>query len=316
MYKVFLSVMFCLGLLSYLGFRETAKNIHPNYLYIDALNLKSHKIEKSSNFQGKKIVFLGSSGVSGSNIPEQSTISDYMNMALPKSITSYNLGVLQGTLTESLIYLKQSIEYKPSVAIIGISPGTVPGYWASVTSFSNLDLIEDDITPSYYNYLKKEKQRKMYLDVHIQKYWQKTPPQENYIKYKSFINNLKYQMYGPLISKDFYGSKQQDITNLISDQNPQINIIDSIMNVCRQNNIKVVFYLEPIFEPYKVYGDAFSEYVNNLKKYISERGIQLFDYTNFIPFKREFFIDYTHLKPLGNKMLAEKLYDDFKGELL
>ncbi len=278
---------------------------------MDSLNLDHHALSQSGHEQNK-LIFLGSSGVAGSNVPLFSTVSDFFNIH-QKKYESYNLATLQGTMPEVLVYFKQSLNYSPSAVVLGLSPDTLPKFSVSPVSAINLSFIQEDLDPELTTFIKEESRKKLYLNELTEKFWPHYPPPFQLIKLKSALYELRESLYGPLSNKNFTGALQHKLT--MPDANHlQIKIVLQIAKTCQKNGIPFFIYFEPMFGAEKVYGQNLKKYQDRLKEILTQHQVVSFDYTNLIQ-EKSLFSDYIHLKPKGYERLAIKLSQDLEGNM-
>ena len=66
--------------------------------------------------------------------------------------------------------------------------------------------------------------------------------------------------------------------------------------------------MEPQYNPDFVYSmGSFQKYSADLKSWALAQGISLLDLVNLVPSTNEYFVDYIHLKPKGNHLVALKI---------
>lgn len=85
-----------------------SQNFKINYLNYRAVGLNHHVISDKSFNPQKTILMLGSSSLAGSNVPLFSTVTDFLNRN-SLNVYFYNLGMLEGTLIDSYVFLKLAL---------------------------------------------------------------------------------------------------------------------------------------------------------------------------------------------------------------
>ncbi len=314
MYRKYL-VIFISTLTIGVGFsRYISSQQKPNYLYMNSLSLRNHSITRLNKEVSNKIVFLGSSGVAGSNIPVNSTVSDYLNLHLNSGSESFNLGSLQATMPEVLVYFKQSLRFQPKKIILGISPSSMPFYSVSPVSYFNLNLIEEDIDPRLLGFIKAEGAKKFYHNQLLEDYWKPYPPLNISLQSYSLINKAVKQWMGHLSNKNFYGAGHLSYKDAMNPDNPQIKILLLIARKCYELKIGLDVYLEPIYKAEETYDENYGSYISFLTSLLNKEKANVHNYTDLIPSTPKHFVDFIHLTPEGSKLLAEKMHEDM-GEL-
>lgn len=306
----FFSVLIMYILNNYLGKNETS-----SYLYMGSTNFDHHDIKKS-DLNSKKIIFLGSSSVSGSNIPRNSTISDYYNQISSESY-SYNLGVLQGTILDSLIYLKMALIFRPTVVVLGVNPSSFPRVLSGPLVWSHTKIVSEYIPDDLNQIIEFDKNKKADLSYYLRNFLPpKNIPSNSLLVFREKIEALRDTFFGNVYEKKFLGAEGQFINEVLASDNLSIYLIRAIGDLCKKNNIKLFVYLEPIWNPNDVYGESdFQKYKNKITNLLNDEKIAFFDYTNLISSDNANFMDFIHLRPASYKKIAAKIYEDVKGKI-
>jgi len=287
----------------------------PNYLYQNSSSLSDHLISKRYFKGPTKIIFLGSSAVSGSNIPPQTTLSDYFN-AETKQSESYNLAVLEASILESLVYLNWSLPYKPQYVIYGISPDNFPASPESTVIFENLTELRPFLKEPVYKSL-TQTARRQGLPLTKFKNWLSTkrisPAQATVM---TWLEDLRIEIFGDVYSKQLHGKGNYNLSYLLTDSNSTPQLLVAMNKLCRLHQVKMVTYFVPFYKgtgPYQA--NEFLAYKQKVLSLLAANHIPNFDYSSLLVDIPQNFVDFTHLTPQGNALVASQLHKDLEEQL-
>lgn len=287
-----------------------SKHSLPNYLYQGSVNLNQHAITKSSQSE-PSVLFLGSSAVSGSNFPKQSTTPDYFQKLVPQ-YSVYNLGVLQATILESYTYFLLALNHtKPKLVILGIDPDLFPQEISGTRVLCHNKALLDGFFPiDLKQKILNECEKKLFLIEDLFKSDQVSIPGPFHIWYRTFLNDIRHEVFGPVMSAHVIGNRMTKAEQ-VPIQLDKIELLSEIKKMTEQSGGKFVVFLEPQLEVDKIYGQQnFILYKEFITKKFMEYGILGFDYVDLFPNTAENFMDYIHLTPQAYEKLATKLYND------
>lgn len=284
-----------------------SQNFKINYLNYRAVGLNHHVISDKSFNPQKTMLMLGSSSLAGSNVPLHSTVTDFLNRKSSNAYF-YNLGMLEGTLIDSYVFLKLAlIERKPHVLVLGLNPDMFIDNYESVALASNYSLVENDFDKNFRSEASETFQNKLYFKFVLNLLGERTIPFQ-------IILNLKHQFY--FWQKKCYGYtydshvKEQGPRDMpFQIENPDwINRLDLFVAFAAKNNIKMLAYIEPTLRVHEFYKDhLYLKFKLELSNYFKKNKIKLEDFDQVIPNRPDYFIDYVHLTPKGNELLAEAI---------
>lgn len=294
---------------------QLSVTIKPNYLYIGSLNLNQHAISKDQYSRTKKIIFLGSSAVAGSNIPPKTTTSDYFNKKA-QNFKSFNLATMEATLLDSLVYFEQSLKYNPKVAFLGINPGSFPLLPSNRLIWDNREFSKKFLSKKLIAAIDHNRLKKADFKYYIDKNRPKSIPSDLLLSYKTWLYELRFNLFGPIFSHLLFGATGQSLDHVLNPKNELVALLGRIKSHFDEKRVRLIIYLEPITFPQKVYGsDSFNNYLSLMKKTLEAQSIEFYDYTNLLPNTNVYFSDFIHLTPEGNKTVANQLFKDTGASL-
>lgn len=290
-------------LISYYTIKDKSEHKIDNYVYIGQLDLSNH-LSNTDDTSLKKILFLGSSAISGSNIPPNTTITDHFNQLTPH-YKSYNLAVLQSNLLDSIIMLSKFKKIHPKIAILGIDPSMLIPDQSSL--FSKYYSSEAD--PELKIQMKKFLSISFADQLNFRFHEEPLIPTYLQVQWKSFLLKLRLQFWGNIFNKKIYGNERNSLKDISALTNKSWDLIDTFIRIARENNIEPVIFLEPIIS---------STYEKNEFKAFEQRIIDksltlkftFLNYSSVLPNTHDYFYDYVHLSPLGHSIVAQKLITD------
>lgn len=285
-----------------------------NYLPQGSLDLKKHRISHQRLTDRNQVFFLGSSAVSGINIPPETTISDYFHK-IDSQYQSFNLATMQASVIESTIYYLLGLKYtKPSFVIYGVNPDNFPSAPGSPVIWYHRQMIEGVFSKSLLELIDKERIKRAdfstpltLLLLQISKTSISTP-------ILVFRNHLRYQIFGPLLEKSLFRLNANYLSEALLSDNLAVQALNNFHQLCKKNGTPLILYFEPILHSEVAFGPGNYKKFREIISYkLNEFGIPYFDYTYLLPQDHRFFIDYIHLTPKGNQRVAQQLASDLKG---
>lgn len=314
-YKYFLSIYFITISFFLVYFYYDNLNIRQNYLYLGQSSLEKHEIsyvDPSAN----KIIFLGSSAVAGSNIPQHTTSVDFFNKFL-KNYYAYNLAALECSSLESLILLKLTEERQPQIVVMGLNPGSFPSHLPGGNLlWNNFSLLTDFLTSYEKAAIEKDKAIKSDLFQKFGIGMSKILPTQHHINIQTFLFDLRFKIFGNVFNTNLLGKNGQSSVSAFNTNTMYYRAIAYIKELSVKKNFKFYIYLEPIYKANEVYGEQdFATYIKTVKEYLKQFNVEFFDYTNLNPSTHDFFYDFIHMTPQGNERVAKQLYQDLGGNL-
>jgi hypothetical protein len=304
--KIFLAIsIFVLFTLSAFISRRYASSNPQNYLSYKSINLNNHLI---SNYKTEKktALILGSSSAAGSNLIRNSTLADFLNN-YNLDYYFYNLGSLEGTLIDSMIFLDQAVQIKkPDLVLIGLNPGMFELNYGSFVPIANIEILKKFLTSKEIAEIKSAKNKKLYTKQTIDFVATTTIPYPYILNLKEYFSNLSILTFGSIYNNSV---ERQEPKNLDFLKNPNWLLnLKSILNYCKEKEIPVFLYLEPILKFEEYYRkDDWDIFEKQLTYFIKENKTKDYNFVRSIPNDAEHFIDYQHLTPSGYKFLANKI---------
>jgi hypothetical protein len=302
-YRTLTILIVTLAVSTHLIIRSKSSRKIDNYVYIGQLNLKKH-LSNNENLNEDKIIFLGSSAVSGSNIPKGTTITDYFNQQNP-GFQTYNLAVLQSNLLDANIMLNIFKDKHPKIAVLGIDPSIMIQDQSSLFSKYYSDKADPVL----------KQQMKKFLSVNLKDridfYLHTEPLIPTYlqVQWKSFLLQMRFNFWGNLFNKKMYGEERSLLADINSESNNAWELIDLFVSNARMNNIQPVIFLEPIMQS-TYQPEEFAKFVAKLETKSQKLGFPFFNYSNSLPNTHDYFFDYVHLSPVGHQKIASLLTKD------
>lgn len=287
-----------------------AKLIRSNYLYVGQLDLKSHEI--FNNNSNNKIVFLGSSAVSGNNVPPKSTIVDKFNFQTGKDI-GFNLGIMQANLLDANILLSLIKNEKVGIAILGLDPSILLDASPTFFAKNNFKKLKSPEMERYSKYFSNRK--KNFDDIENAVHVEPLPPNSIQVEWKKMLWELRYLFWGNVYNKKIYGEDRKYIKNSLSEKNVSWELLHEFANTSYGNKIVPVVFLSPILN--STYNEfELSKFRESVAKIAIEENIVIFDYIDLLSSSNENFYDFVHLTPRGNWEVARKILVDLRENKL
>ena len=144
----------------------------------------------------------------------------------------------------------------------------------------------------------------------------KKMPLDSHITWRTFLNILSKKLFGNVYSAKMFGGKKQKIAHALNLKNPQFKLLKKFKMIALQNNVQPIIYLEPIYKPFDIYGEKeFKQYHSQIINFLDQMNIKYFDYTNFVPPTREYYLDFIHIRPKAYRNLAHQIHLDTKDFL-
>lgn len=305
---IFLFFTLSLGI-SYLIEKNYSETNKINYLNYRAANLKQHVISSPSIKAESNVLMLGSSSLAGSNVPKNSTITDFLNEShKTKSTYFYNLGMLEGALLDSFVFLKLAQnERKIDLIILGISPDMFIRNTDSIPLAVNYQKVKNNFDASLQQEIEERFKSKLYFNFVTNFLAEKSLPYQFILNVKHHFYYWQRQLFGDAFTSHV---KNQGLKKLPfeMDNNTWVNLLDPILQFSDKNQIKIKVYFEPhlyldkYFDPHE-----YQAFKTKVTDYFKKRNIIIYDFDQAIPNSPQYFIDYVHLTPEGNKLLATKI---------
>lgn len=311
-----LSVLALIVLVYYVSLFIVSGREKYNFLYSDAVNLDRHVITTSDQVPAeaalKKIIFLGGSSISGNNIPVGTTISDYFNGYLKKS-RSYNLGTMQATIITELIYLQLVARHNPSWIIYGVSPDDFP-----------LDEFDSPIILQYRGFLhglvpetveteleRVAQYKKPYLEI-ANSFLGFSTPTPLHLAVYSWLEEMRLKIYGRLYAQATHYCPEGKINEALAPENITLPLIGTLRDLAEKQGAKFFVFLNPLLTESK---RAHDEFRTRMTAILDEKKIKYADFSELLPESHDYFLDFIHLTPEGNKKLAESIFRVLGGVL-
>lgn len=290
------------------------RNVKYNYLYQGSLNLNHHTISDNRD-KNAGIIILGDSSVAGNNVPQRTTTADYLADYLENIVRNgrntsvYNLGSMEQSLIESMIYLQMAAQYAPKLALIGINARTFPEIpKGRQVAANNTELLGKYMDSKLFLELKAEVSRKFNVISFLTDPFEGQPPPYAQLYYHNLVRSIRYLMFGNLYSKSIKATLPDRISHLANDHPISILYLEAFLKLSKELNIKPIFYFTPIHEIPEVYPiEEYEKYKNSIKYYLAKENVRIFDFDNLLPSNNQYFIDFIHMTPLGNQELARVL---------
>lgn len=282
--------------------------VRQNYLFKGSVDLRNHVISDGVPLGKRAIVMLGSSTVSGNNIPPATTISDYYNRLVPRD-KSYNLGVMEASVVDSLIWLNLAQKkVRPAIVFYGMNPSdfrTDPG---SPLIWSHSQEVRTLLPENIARSVERDRWNKRDLSVPVTQLFGKPPLTSVQTSIFTWQWKLRRWTYGPLYDKAIDSLERRDGTvEAVADSDGQMmDLVACMKALAAQTHGELIAYLEPMQVPDGP-GTAFDRYKNTLTSKLSATHVRFLDFGHLLPNTAEYFVDYIHLTPEGNKRVAEEL---------
>lgn len=301
--KIILAVLVAILFTTSLILNKNYSRTHArNFLTYKSIDLSLHLISNHQTTR-KKAVLLGSSSVAGNNIHKNSSLADFLNVG-QEDYFFYNLGSLEGTLLDSMVFLDQAeSKTKIDLAVIGLSPDMFTFNSSSLVPIANIEILKKFLPPDQIEKIEEEKQRKFYFKPVIDFVAEETIPYKFILDLKARMNNVAKHLYGPFYDAHVSNDKMLSM-NFIKDERWLKNL-KSLVEYCRSHHIAVVFYLEPNLKVDQYFANAELEvYINRLNDFFEANKLPAYNLMQSLANTPEFFVDYQHLTPMGYKNLA------------
>jgi hypothetical protein len=280
-----------------------SKKKHSNYLFIGQMNFDHHLLANDLTTK-KKIFFLGSSAVAGNNIPDETTLADYFNQLMPQ-YKAYNLATMQANLLDANVILNYFKTKNPKVAVLGIDPSVFWNDQSSLLSKVHSDYIE----PENIHLLNLDS--KLLFDEKLKMKFHRdpTPPTNFQIWWKSNLFLAREKFWGPLFNKKIFGKEQLILEKINSESNLAWGLIDNFIKLARANGITPVIFLGPILS--STYpNESFEIFKNRMSAKSLQLNFTYLNYSDLLSPTHDNFLDFVHLTPKGNNLLAQKIKID------
>ena len=282
-------------------------NKNYNYLYIGQFNLNNHFISVDRR-DIDKVLILGNSAISGSNIPPNNTLGDHLTR-FNKNIQFYNLAALQANLLDANVILDLISKKNVSIAILGIEPSILSVNQSSLFSKSHLK----DIDPVLRNKIGMLFQESVAEKLELLTHSETVFPTRFQVWWKSFLLELRFKFWGPLFNKKIYGTEKNSLKLINQDSNNSWLLINMFVEQALQNKIIPVLFISPVLN-LQYSAEDLIVFKNKIDQKSKELNFVYFDYSEFLPSTHTFFHDYTHLSPFGYEQLAIQLNKDLIGK--
>lgn len=300
--SVILIVTIAIGL--HLGLRLISSQKSINYLYINQFGLETHLLTTDQT-QKEKILFLGSSAVAGSNIPQQTTLTDYFNQQ-NANYQAYNLASFQSNLLDANVLLSIYKTKFPKIAILGIDPTMFLKNQLSLFSKFHAKEAGPILKTNLKNELLISPKDQFEILIFNSP---PTPPHSLLIWWKSYLAKLRNLFWGPLFDKKVFSIKENILDEVNDEKNKSWILIDTFIDIAKKNNIAPIIFITPVLEnayPKK----EFFIFKQKIKEKSNLLNFYLKDYSSAFSSSHDFFYDFNHLTPDGYKELALKLRND------
>jgi hypothetical protein len=267
--------------------------LHNTYHYFDI-----HKYGKDKSEE--KYVLLGSSAASGNNIPANTTIVDYINLHGNRAF--YNFGLMEARVMDSVAILKMIEDTPPKAVVYGINMGN---FIASTGRLGTkyIELIKDFLPPSEVERARKENLKKFNF-LESQEMARMSVPGPLTIQTNTLFDQLKRAIFGSTYNKNFYALKGKSSFDPTQTKFLLEIMIDYVEKI---QKAKIYFYFEPIVFQNDEDRDINQRFFSFVKNILDQRRIKYLDLSQLFEKKSEYFIDFIHLQPKGNEIVAKKI---------
>lgn len=316
-----------------------------NYIYVNnaETEIRNIKLWKEIYSADENIdtLFVGSSHVYKDINPR---LLDEIN-----NRKNIDLSTSSQSLIGSYFAIKEAIEYN-NVSYVclemyyGVSTGELGDFCSRASmknNWRNIDYMR--FSKNKLNYIFSACNKELLLETFIPftRYRSKLfdlPYIESTIgnKLKSEYKNMFYERYdedGKVFFRAedrgyVYGERQFEENKYIIYKNAEKEMmtedakrwLEKIINLCEENNIKIVLFSSPIPDITLIAWGYYDEYVNDVKKIADKYKIQYYDFNlasgEYFPIQQfQYFMDDDHLNALGAELFTPFLWNVVSGEI-
>ncbi len=288
---------------------------HPrNFLYEVQGSFTNPRLENATSDLPKTFLF-GSSNVSGSDVPADSTIADQLNAIAGDQMNALNFGLWgANVLTSFALYDAVSRRYEPRYVVLGLSPDDFvrPREYHPLAVFKRREL-RAYLPEATYDSLNRPAARfsavvmsfLLALKPYVRTYAQ--------LRVSDALLRLQTRIYGTTFS----GYGPYDVDPALSKEaflDPlPLTILRNFADLASRRGEKLMIYFSPIYDPEHTYpAGAVKAWRKQLRDFLEAHGISYADLTDTLPWDNRHFADSVHPSPLGNQIIAARLRERFQ----
>jgi hypothetical protein len=284
-----------------------------NFLFKGSVDLRHHIISEGVPPGERAVLMLGSSTVSGNNIPPATTISDYYNRIVIGQ-RSYDLGLMEANIVDSLILLHLAQKkVRPAVVIYGMNPSNFRSLPGGPLIWSHPDEVRSLLPPEIAAIIERDRAVKQDFSLPLNRLFGKPPPLSAQTHIFTWQWELRLAVYGPLYDKaiDSLGLRDATVREVLQSGQPMMDLLGTMKRLAAKTDSPFVAYFEPMQMPSDGNG-PFAEYKKALRDALARAGVPALDYSHLLPENPNYFVDYLHLTPRGNQRVAQELATTLK----
>ncbi len=283
------------------------KNHKINYINNSYLNLDNHLYFSSAS--KNKTILLGSSAASGNNIPVSTTIVDFMNSLDTEKESFFNMGLMEATLIDSMAILADLKADPPKRIIYAFNPGNFRSLYGNYSLKNSRALLP--FLPSEVRKALEDQAKRMINGPLDDLLGILNLPSPLLLKTATALYHLRLKLFGPQFNKNFFQLR----SSAVYDFKSMAMQLDLLMKLSESMGSTLSFYFEPINFIDNEDKEKYRELAHQTKNYLKKRGYHFKDYSEFFRKDPEYFLDFVHLTPKGNSLLANELFKELENAL-
>ena len=313
---LFLALLFVyvFDILLFLANREIVKN----RLELDDIHFAHHSIgsvlRKREHDRKNVILHLGTSDVSGSPFPQNTAIADFMNDSLSNDFV-YNLGQIQANALTILALTELLADTHPSMILIAVTPDLFPpDDWGSPIVNEHMDILSPLLPREVLSDLKqRENQQRNDVITNLNTKLGLSRLTTYHLDYFTWLRTRRNRLYGKIFQNVADKLRDVQLADSLAPLETSIQILLTAVERMKGRGSRVVAYFSPLTHEDQVYGRGkYIQFRKEMSQILSKHGVEMLDLSTLMPESNSFFLDYIHLRPRGNRMVAEALITTLK----
>lgn len=300
--------------------------------------VKMHQISRPKSPGERRVVMIGNSAIRGGLVPASWALPAHLQQVLnqqtgEQKIQVYNLGLNGVKALEVFLVAGEAIRYQPDLVVWGFA---VPDFTINVPwndfAFLGFNL---HYYSSHKDWFYQHGYRELYgfgWDIVQRHKWSQEEKEDYFLGRYSLLWRYRETWREILLDQVLYGLPSgltQQVVNryqgdvslfrfepgvqrwskaYFSSSSPVYSAIRATRDLLQEQGITLLVFLQPLYPNYGIYPPEFLEGFRQLvHEEAAAQKINHADLLELLEPRPQFFFDYIHLTPAGNRRLAESL---------